>query len=55
MTTEIDYNILSKNFHLENYDNLCTIEFMTAMYHRQEEISIEKKLEEDRKKMELKR
>ena len=39
LTTEVDYDILAKNYKLETYDNLCKTEFMDAIIMRRNQIA----------------
>lgn len=40
LTSDIDFNILAKNFELETFDNLFTYEFMDAIKFRRQELEI---------------
>ena len=54
LTSDIDFNILAKNFELETFDNLFTYEFMDAIKFRRQELEIAesiKKEEEDKARL----
>jgi hypothetical protein len=48
LTSDIDYNILAKNFELETFDNLFTYEFMDAIKFRRQELEIEAQIKTER-------
>ena len=45
--SDIDYNILAKNFELETFDNLFTYEFMDAIKFRRQELQIAEEIRQE--------
>jgi hypothetical protein len=50
LSTDIDYGFLSKNFELENYDNLCSSDYMDAVRQRRAEEEVESRIAREAEK-----
>lgn len=55
LSTELDYEIMSRNFELETYDNLCKTEFMDAIILRRNQLAQEKALRQEKNRRDLQR
>lgn len=55
VTKDIDYELLSKNFELEPYDNLCKSEFMDAFRAQEQVVQAAEKMEAELERMTVKK